>query len=237
MKRLFISLLLASSTPAFAQADRCIPPQIIDLPGPIHPDGPSRRTAIGGYTLALSWSPEFCHGQRGQGRGRQNPMQCSGANGHFGFIVHGLWPEGAGTAPPPQWCALTPRPSVDLIRRNLCRTPVPWLLEHEWDKHGSCMAATPEAYFQQSQVLWQALHLPDMARLSYQHNLHAGDLRHAFVALNRGWQVGQIGLHTNAKGWLEELRLCYSRQLQPVACSRDHFGPDDGAQIKIQRGQ
>ena len=35
------------------------------------------------YVLALSWSPEFCHSHPAN-------AQCSG---HFGFVVHGLWPQ------------------------------------------------------------------------------------------------------------------------------------------------
>ena len=38
--------------------------------------------------------------------------------------------------PPPQWCALTLRPTQADLRANLCMTPVPWLIEHEWAKHG-----------------------------------------------------------------------------------------------------
>ena len=64
--------------------------------------------------------------------------------GRFGFVLHGLWPNSGG-GKHPQWCSLTPRPSAEELKANLCMTPAPWLLEHEWAKHGSCMTRSPQA--------------------------------------------------------------------------------------------
>ena len=211
-----------------AQAYQCTLPQRIDPPREARQDGPTRRTAIAGYTLAASWSPEHCRGDR-------STMQCSGRNGRFGFVLHGLWPESR-TGPPPQWCSLRPRPSPELIRRNLCMTPVPWLLEHEWAKHGSCMTRTPEAYFKTSAILWQSLRWPDADRLSRRRGLTVGDLREAFVVANPEWRREMIGVELSRNGWLRELRLCYGRDFMPRACPRRQLGPPDGAALKIWRG-
>ncbi len=226
--RLALSLALALPAPALAQAYQCTLPQRLDPPRPVVQDGPSRHAAIAGYTLAVSWSPEFCRGETGS-------MQCSGRNDSFGFVLHGLWPE-ARSGPPPQWCAMEPRPSPALIRRNLCMTPVPWLLEHEWAKHGSCMTRTPEAYFRTSAILWQSLRWPDADRLSRRHRLTVGDLREAFVIANPEWQREMVGVELSRNGWLRELRLCYGRDFMPRACQRGKLGPPDGAELKIWRG-
>lgn len=162
-------------------------------------------------------------------------MQCSGANGRFGFVLHGLWPESRRGAAP-QWCRLTPRPTPELIRRNLCMTPVPWLLEHEWAKHGSCMVKTPEAYFRVSGILWRSLRWPDADRLSRRDGLTVGDLRRTFVLANRDWKPEQVGVVLSRNGWLRELRLCYSRRFMPTACPRGSLGPPDSAPLKIWRG-
>ncbi|MFX8949768.1 hypothetical protein ABTM92_19760, partial [Acinetobacter baumannii] len=86
------------------------------------PDGPQRlptgQSAITGYTLALSWSPEFCNAHRNDPASAQ---QCSGRGGRFGFILHGLWPEGSG-GQWPQWCAAA-LPSAEALRRAMCLTP------------------------------------------------------------------------------------------------------------------
>ena len=229
MKWLGPALLAAAlPLPAFAQAYQCRLPERLEPYRTLQQDGPSRRVPISGYTLAVSWSPEYCHNDKAS-------MQCSGRNGRFGFVLHGLWPE-ARSGPAPQWCSLTPRPSADLIRRNLCMTPAPWLLAHEWAKHGSCIARTPEAYFRTSAILWQSLRWPDADRLSRQEGLTVGDLRQAFAASNPDWRGRRIGVVLNNRGWLRELRLCYGRDFMPADCGRHRFGPPDSAPLKIWRG-
>lgn len=233
MKALAVALALGwavAPAVAAAQAYQCAPPARIEAPRAARPDGPVRRVPVGGYTLAASWSPEYCKASREAGS-----MQCSGAQGRFGFILHGLWPE-ARKGPPPQWCALTPRPSAALIRRHLCMTPAPSLIEHEWAKHGSCMAKTPETYFKVASILWRSITWPDADQLSRKQGLTAGDLRREIAFANRGWKPEQIGILANRGGWLKEVRLCYGRDFLPARCGRFQFGPPDSARLKIWRG-
>lgn len=227
---LIAAVLLPPAAPALAQAYQCTLPRKIEPPRAPQPDGPVRRVPIGGYTLAASWSPEYCNRSANKGT-----MQCSRRNGRFGFVLHGLWPQ-ARSGPPPQWCSLTPRPSPDLIRRNLCMTPVPWLLEHEWAKHGSCMAKRPETYFRVSAILWRSVRWPDADHLSRKRDLTTGDFRQAFIRLNPDWTREQVGIETNRRGWLRGVRLCYGRDFMPRDCSARDFGPADGAPLKIWRG-
>lgn len=225
------ALLLAAPaallTPAIAaaQAITCTPPARIESYPPPRQDGPTIKAPIGGYTLALSWSPEFCHSARGN-----QDFQCGGGQ-RFGFILHGLWPEGV-NGPSPQWCATAPRPNPELLRRAMCMTPSARTLEHEWLKHGSCAAKTPEAYFGAEMKLWQSLRMPDLARVNT-----AGDLRDRFVAANQGFDRSAIGVFTGPGGWLRELRLCYSVKLQPVACEGRAFGAGDRSPIRISDGR
>ena len=232
MKPVHLAMLAAAAlpTPALAQAYQCTLPQRIERPRPAVPDGPVRRVPVASYILAASWSPEYCRMARNKGS-----MQCSGRNGRFGFVLHGLWPE-ARNGPPPQWCATTPRPSPNLIRRNLCMTPVPWLLEHEWAKHGSCMVKKPETYFKVSAILWRSLRWPDADRLSRKKGLTAGDLRGAFVRANPAWKAGQVGIVTSRNGWLRAIHLCYGRDFMPRNCPRRNFGSADRTPLKIWRG-
>lgn len=229
---LTVVLAALAPLPAVAQAYQCrVPPQI-ELPAPVRPDGPSLRTPIAGYTLAVSWSPEFC---RGKASSDPANYQCNGQIGRFGFVLHGLWPEAA-KGRPPQWCALEPRPSQEDLRRNLCMTPVPWLLEHEWAKHGSCMARRPADYYKVGAILWNALRLPDADHLSRQPGLTAGDLRRTFMASNPGYPRSAIGVKVSNGGWLRELYLCYGKNFLPRACDARSFGPKDAVPLKIWRG-
>ena len=225
---IFLALL---PTPALAQAYQCVLPARIGPVRAIRPDGPAVRAVISHYTLALSWSPEFCRGSRAA----ENALQCGGSVGRFGFILHGLWPE-SNSGPTPQWCALAQPPSPQLLRQNICMTPAPQLLAHEWAKHGSCMAKTPEGYFKVAGILWHSLRYPDMAQLSRRPGLTAGELRRAFVAANRGWTTEAVGITTGSRGWLRELKLCYGRDFMPRACPRGSFGAPNNAQLKIWRG-
>ncbi|MET1754120.1 ribonuclease T [Novosphingobium sp. RD2P27] len=218
------------AVPALAQSYQCVPPRALEPIKPVKPDGPARRTAIGGYTLAASWSPDHC-----KTRGDPASMQCSGRQGRFGFILHGLWPEAA-RGLYPQWCATLPLPSPELLRRNLCMTPSAQLLVHEWAKHGSCMAKTPAQYFKVSAILWNSIRWPDADMLSRRDDLTAGDLRQAFVAANPSWKAEQVGLLVSGNGWLREVRLCYSKRFRPARCGPHLFGPANTAPLKIWRG-
>jgi ribonuclease T2 len=213
-----------------AQAYQCTVPRAIAPVRPIVPDGPVRRTAIGGYTLAASWSPDYC-----KTSGDTGSMQCSGRNGRFGFVLHGLWPESR-SGPSPQWCSATPYPSASVLRGNLCMTPSAGLLAHEWAKHGSCMAKTPARYFRAAAILWHSIRWPDADRLSRQDSLTVGDVRRAFVAANPAWKPDQVGISVSLTGWLREIRLCYSKRFMPARCDRGGFGPADSAALKIWRG-
>ena len=110
--------LILSPGVALAQAYQCRVPQgPVSVPA-VPRDGPVRQVPVTGYTLALSWSPEYCRARQGRAADRQ----CSGRAGRFGFIVHGLWPEGRG-AGWPQWCPAARAPTSAELARNMCLTP------------------------------------------------------------------------------------------------------------------
>ena len=230
MRGLAAALLALLPAPVLAQAYQCSLPQRLPPLRAVVPDGPVRRAPVAGYTLAVSWSPEYCRQDRDPAS-----VQCSGRNGRFGFILHGLWPEAA-SGPPPQWCSLTPRPRPETVRQGLCATPVPWLIEHEWAKHGSCMAQSPEAYWGIARHVWARFRWPDADRLSLRPGLSVGDLREAVALANPGLPREAVGVVTNDRGWLRELRICHSRQYRPTACARAIWGPGDSKPLKIWRG-
>ncbi|CDO36622.1 ribonuclease T [Novosphingobium sp. KN65.2] len=225
-------LVLAALTPvpALAQAYQCAVPRSIAPVGPQAPDGPVRKVAVAGYTLAASWSPDYC-----KMSGETDSMQCSRRNGRFGFVLHGLWPE-ARNGPAPQWCATRPLPSPDLLRRHMCMTPSASLLAHEWAKHGSCMTKRPETYFKVSAILWRSIRWPDADRLSREDDLTVGDLRRAFLAGNPDWTADQVGVDVSRGGWLRAIELCYGKDFMPRACDRRQWGPGDSTPLKIWRG-
>ena len=117
---------------------------------------------------------------------------------------------------------------------------MPWLIEHEWAKHGSCMAQSPEAYWGIARQIWSRFAWPDADALSRRPNLTVGDLREALVLANPGARAGlrreSIGVGLNARGWLRELRICHNRAYHPEPCDAARYGPADSAPLKIWRG-
>ena len=223
--------ILLSPAPGWAQAYQCQAPRNLSVPT-VAPDGPVRRVPITGYTLALSWSPEYCKSRK---RSAGDAVQCSGRNGRFGLVVHGLWPEGRG-AKWPQWCPAPRKLDVAEARRNMCMMPSALMQAHEWAKHGACMTSRPATYFRITRILWNGLRLPDFDRLSKEDPLTAGTIRARFAAANSGWRPEAVGLLVNERGWLRELRLCYDKRYRPTPCDRRRFGPVDATAVKIWRG-
>jgi ribonuclease T2 len=226
MRRIALAALgLAFPAMAMAEVPQCRVPPAVAAPALPAPDGPRRVLPIAGYTLALSWSPEYC---RTRARDPRAAYQCGGKLGRFGFILHGLWPE-ATPGNWPQWCPASPL-SAETVRRNLCMTPSPQLIAHEWAKHGACMTSSADGYFQSGAELLRSLRFPDMRRLSRRPGLTAGDLRAAFASI----PATAIRVKANARGWLEEVQVCYGKDFLPTACA--DRGAADGAPLKIWRG-
>jgi ribonuclease T2 len=223
-------LMLAIPSVAAAQAYQCRMPNISSVPA-IPRDGSPRDVPTTGYTLALSWSPEFCKPRQDQ---RAHSTQCSGANGRFGLVVHGLWPNGARSWP--QWCPTKGVLNPAELRRNLCMMPSARLIARQWSKHGSCMTRRPETYFKVTRILWDGLRVPDYDRISREDDLTAGRIRRAFADANPGWQPSHVGIKLNSRGWLQEIRLCYSIRFRPTRCDSNRYGARDGVRAKIWRG-
>ena len=120
------------------------------------------------------------------------------------------------------------------MRRNLCLTPSPDLIVHEWAKHGACMARSPEGYFKAGAALMGSLRFPDMAALSRNPALTAGDLRAALRKRMPALPAAAIRVKANARGWLEEVQVCYGKDFMPAPCA--DRGAGDDAALKIWRG-
>ena len=228
------ALALALPATAGAQALSCTVPAQVERPHPELPSAsqPQRQLPIGGYTLALTWNPEYCHDRA---RGGTN-SECGGGN-RFGFTLHGLWPDGIGRDWP-QYCRSTPLLSPATIRANLCATPSAQLLQHEWAKHGTCMAGLdPDAYFHRSTGLYAKLRYPDMDALSRERGLTVSRLADALAAVNPGLPANAVRVTLNARGWLDELWLCLDRRFAYERCRPDSGGAPVGASLKIWRGR
>lgn len=225
-----LAMALAIPAVAHAQAYQCRAPAIANVPT-ITPDSKPRSVPTTGYTLALSWSPEFCKPRESSPAHR---VQCSGSNGRFGMVVHGLWPQGQRTWP--QWCRQgEPMTPADL-RGAMCMMPSARLIARQWAKHGSCMTRSPATYLGVTRVLWESLAVPEYDRIAFEEGLTAGRIRTAFANANPGIPASAVGVKLSRRGWLQELRLCYSNRFRPTRCDARRYGAKDNVAAKIWRG-
>ncbi|MBB4085096.1 ribonuclease T2 [Sphingomonas carotinifaciens] len=216
---------------AQAQAYSCSAPQ---APQRIRPDLPTdkqprRVVPIGSYTLAITWSPQYCrdHGDGGS-------FQCGSAN-RFGFTLHGLWPDGKG-ATWPQYCRPTGLIPAAVVRRHICATPSAQLMQHEWAKHGTCMSGySPARYFRQSNALYGRLRYPDMEALS-RRELTAGGFAQAMARANPGLRADMMRVTATRDGWLDELWICLDTAFRYTRCPAHQGGVSPSSSLRIWRG-
>jgi ribonuclease T2 len=232
MRLICLTAALLMPTGVLAQPLTCAVPALIERPHPDTPDArqPRRVVPTASYTLALSWGPQYCR-ERGEAS-----FQCATGN-KFGFILHGLWPEGAGREWP-QYCRPVELLTDATIRANLCATPSVQLLQHEWAKHGSCMAGSADAYFARATGLYGRLRFPDMDALSRRSGLTVGALTAAMARINPAIAPAMIRVRVTRGGWLDEVWLCHGLDFRPARCTRTNDGTaTTTARLRIWRGE
>lgn len=220
------AVIILATLPAGAGAEpfrACTIPRGV-APAPATPP-PAREIVrdakTASYMLALTWSPEWCRTHR---RAAGSAGQCE--RNHFGFVVHGLWPNGRGGRHP-RYCAPAPPLSPATLRASYCMTPSPQLLQREWAAHGTCGWATSEAYFAKARALWADIRAPDVSGAAT-----AGDVRRAFVRANRALRADGVYVKVASGNRLEDVRLCYDLSFKPAACIGG-VGAPDSARIRV----
>jgi ribonuclease T2 len=234
LRRLALAAAIAAiPDAAFAQALQC---SVAQAPVSVRPDRasasqPVRMLPIGGYTLAITWSPQYC---RDHARDAAARFQCGSGN-RFGFTLHGLWPDGVGRDWP-QYCRSTGLLPARIVRPMLCSTPSAQLLQHEWAKHGTCMpGTTPARYFAQARGLYARLRYPDMTALS-RAPLTAGRFASAMARANPGLRADMMRVTLTGRGWLDEVWLCFDTRFRAARCAPHAGGAAPGAPLRIWRG-
>ncbi|MGR3760592.1 ribonuclease T2 family protein [Roseobacteraceae bacterium NS-SX3] len=177
--------------------------------------GDGRAGDFGYYVLALSWSPNWC-ALEGDARGSD---QCDARHDH-GWILHGLWPQHHRGWP--SYCrtaAAPPSRAVTAAMADIMGTA--GLAWHQWKKHGSCSGLEAGSYYALAREAYGRITRPEaFRRLQQTVKLPASVVEQAFLKANPGLTADGVTV-TCREGRIQEVRICLSRQLDPVPCGRD----------------
>ncbi len=166
------------------------------------------------YVLSLSWSPQYC-AERGGGH---DNLQCAGSR-RFAFVLHGLWPQNERGFPSD--CAAPGTLPSALVEGMLDIMPSPQLVRHEWSKHGTCSGLTATDYFAAARRAFASIVIPERYRTPPQQVYVAPrQLERDFVAANSALRADGLALLCSGR-YLQEVRICLDRDLQPRRCGRD----------------
>lgn len=186
------------------------------------------------YVLSYSWAPRHCSNvsKADKKPGAKDYLQC-GSGADFGYILHGLWPQGAKdrSGGYPRACE-GDQGKIDrkILERYLCMTPSVWLLQHEYEYHGTCMhdevLETPKNYFDTAMKLHAKLKLPKQ-QLAY--NQASIDW---FVKNNAHLTRSSIQYYKKGKEW----QFCYDNNFNVMSCpsnaNRSQINDNQDCKIK-----
>jgi ribonuclease T2 len=158
------------------------------------------------YVLSLSWSPEFCaDGNRSQ--------QCTGTR-RYAFVVHGLWPQHDRGGFPSN-CAGERRVARALVDEMIEIMPSAQLIQHEWQKHGTCSGLSQTEYFRSTRAAYTAIRIPERFRQPLQRvETTAAEVTREFTGSNPGFSFT-----VNCRGrFVREVRTCVDKDLRARTC-------------------
>lgn len=172
------------------------------------------------YLLALSWSPSFC-------LTRPDNEQCRGQG--YGFVLHGLWPQND-HGPWPQNCPGAEPMTAQERSQGRTMFVSGKLLEHEWQKHGTCTGLGAGGYFAKSDQALAAVHIPaELQAPETSHSLAARQIVDLFQSANPGLPDNAIAVRCNGPE-LAEVWVCLTKDLSFRAC-------DSGVRSQCRSGE
>lgn len=167
------------------------------------------------YVLALSWSPNWC-AMEGDAKGSP---QCDASHDH-GWIMHGLWPQYHQGWP--AYCPTTqPKPTRQMSDAMADIMGTSGLAWYQWKKHGSCSGLSGADYYATARDAYARIVRPAVFRnIKDSVVLPAKVVEDAFLEANPNLEPDMITI-TCRQNFIQEARVCLSKDLQPVPCGRD----------------
>jgi ribonuclease T2 len=166
------------------------------------------------YVLSLLWSPSICQATKAY---LEKPRLCSSGQ-MSSFFVEGLWPQYERGFP--EFCQkAAPMLSRKVVDGLLDIMPDPELIVHEWERHGTCTASSPNEFFANVRRASALVKIPDEYRKP-NNTLVAtsAEIKGSFVRANDGLSSDAIVLACDRER-LRGIELCISRDFTFRSCS------------------
>lgn len=168
------------------------------------------------YALVLSWSPTHCLTE-GHQRGH---TQCQ-ADGDSDFILHGLWPQYDFGWPEDCYSGRRPWIPGNVLRDMEGVMPDKGVIIHEYKTHGTCSGLSPAAYFAAAREAYDRIAIPSALNdPQTQRFLSPEKIENEFMAANTWLRPDMIAV-TCRRGKLFDVRICYTKDLEPRACGKN----------------
>lgn len=213
--KVFSGFLIGCSLYSGCFADNCVDPKdsYDGYDNKIVENAKIRKTDF--YVMSYTWAGNHCDTKgRNNKPGDKDYLQC-GSGQNFGYILHGLWPQGSFANPKdyPRACE-GDQPKIDrkVLEKFLCMTPSFWLLQHEYEFHGTCMH--DEALEDPSVYFGKALELHGKHKLPTKQITDEKVGKKWFAENNPHLKKNSVYLDKQSKEW----HICYDLNFSSIEC-------------------
>ena len=101
----------------------------------------------------------------------------------------------------------------------LAYIPSEGLIQHEWTNHGTCSGLSSAQYFENVRKAFDSVAIPlEYKNLSRQVQVNPSDIESKFVAANPSFPGAAFRVSCHGDE-LQEVRICFSKDLKPRACT------------------
>jgi ribonuclease T2 len=163
------------------------------------------------YLLTLSWAPEFCATHTST----RSSTECDPSR-HYGFIVHGLWPEN-NDGSYPQTCAPAQPVAQAIVQQMLTIMPDRGLIQHEWATHGTCSGLATADYFTAIRKAYAEVQVPqEFHAPARQESVSPANIEQKFASANHA--PADAFRVSCSQGEMVAVEACLTKDLQFRSC-------------------
>jgi len=114
-------------------------------------------------------------------------------------------------------CASSSALDPELVKQTLSFMPSQHLIEHEWEKHGTCSGLSPAEYFAKARSAYQSIRIPAALQQPTQPiSATLEEIEQMFMTANPGLSADSIAVQCH--GSVSEIRFCLDKDLKPRRC-------------------